>query len=349
MPEKQQEKPLESIVKDPSSLKDTSFEVSLRPLTLQEYIGQQPIKQNLSVFIQAARGRKEPLGHVLLYGPPGLGKTTLAHIIGREMNVNVRTTSGPAIERAGDLAAILTNLQSHDVLFIDEIHRLPRIVEEVLYPAMEDRAIDVVLGKGPGARSVRLELPHVTIIGATTRLSLLSSPLRDRFPHVFRLNFYTPEEMESIVKRSSRILSVNVDHASVSEIARRSRSTPRIANNLLRAIRDYAEVQNNGHITTQLCQHALGHLDIDSRGLDGMDRRVLQTIIEQFSGGPVGIGTLSAAISEEQETIEDVVEPFLIQCGLLQRTPRGRIATPQTYHHLGKLPPQGSFFDLAHP
>lgn len=329
----------QSIVKDQKSTKDSSLESNLRPKELEEYIGQKQTKQNLRVFVQAAKKRKESLGHVLLYGPPGLGKTTLAHIAGREMGANVRVTSGPAIERAGDLAAILTNLKPGDVLFIDEIHRLPRVVEEVLYPAMEDRAIDIVMGKGPGARSVRLELPNITIIGATTRLSLLSSPLRDRFRHVFRLNFYTHDEMQHIVRRSSGILGVNVDDVSVIEIASRARSTPRIANNLLQAVRDFAEVQNDGVVTKDLCEHALKNLDIDAIGLDAIDRRVLETIVENFSGGPVGISTIAASISEERETLEDVVEPFLIQRGLLQRTPRGRVATQQTYQHLGVTPP----------
>lgn len=334
-----------SLVKDQTSLKNSSLEVTLRPQKLSDYVGQEQIKQNLRVFMEAAKKRSEPMGHVLLYGPPGLGKTTLAHILGQEMDTNVRVTSGPAIERAGDLAAILTNLQSGDVLFIDEIHRLPRIVEEVLYPAMEDRAIDIVMGKGPGARSVRLELPVVTIVGATTRLSLLSSALRDRFRHVFRLQFYTREEMEAIVQRSAELLEVEIENPALIEIASRSRSTPRIANNLLQAVRDFAQVQNNGRISMELCEHALQNLDIDSLGLDAIDRRVLEIIVANFSGGPVGIGTLAAAISEERETIEDVVEPFLIQRGLLQRTPRGRVATRQTYTHLGMTPPaQHSLF-----
>ena len=314
---------------------DAVAETSLRPKRLSEYIGQHRVKETLSIFIEAALARGEPLDHMLLYGPPGLGKTTLATIIGAEMGVNVRITSGPAIERPGDLVSILTNLKPGDVLFIDEIHRLSRIVEEVLYPAMEDFAVDIVLGKGPAARSMRLSLPRFTLVGATTRLALLTSPLRDRFGAVFRLEYYDEEAMTEIVNRSARILGVPMRDDGAIEIATRSRGTPRVANRLLKRARDYAEVRANGEIDRVVANDAMTMLDVDELGLDEVDRKIMAAIVDKFDGGPVGIDTLAAATSEESDTIMDVYEPYLIQLGFLQRTPRGRIVTERAYRHLG--------------
>ena len=319
---------------------DEPFETSLRPRRLAEYIGQNKVKDNLKISIAAAQQRGEPLDHVLLYGPPGLGKTTLANIIAAEMGVSVRTTSGPAIERPGDLAAILTNLQQDDVLFIDEVHRLARAVEEILYPAMEDWALDLVLGKGPGARSMRLALPRFTLIGATTRYAMMSPPLRDRFGSVYRLDFYDADAIVQIVARSARLLEVELDEGGTREIARRSRGTPRVANRLLKRVRDFAQVMADGAITTEIAKEALTRLEIDELGLDEVDHKVLLTVIEKFNGGPVGLDTIAAAISEEADTIMDVYEPYLLQLGFLQRTPRGRVVTKAAYEHLG-LPPHG--------
>ena len=319
---------------------DVALDTSLRPRRLDEYVGQDKVKENLRIAVAAAQQRGEPLDHVLLYSPPGLGKTTLANIIATEMGVSIRTTSGPAIERPGDLAAILTNLQQDDVLFIDEVHRLARAVEEILYPAMEDWALDLVLGKGAGARSMRLALPHFTLIGATTRYAMLSPPLRDRFGAVYRLDFYETEAIAQIVSRSARILEVSLDSAGRDEIARRSRGTPRVANRLLRRVRDYAQVMADGAITAEVAQEALSRLEIDKLGLDEVDHKVLQTIIGKFNGGPVGLDTIAAAISEEADTIMDVYEPYLLQLGFLHRTPRGRVATRAAYEHLG-VPPHG--------
>ncbi|MFA6822570.1 MAG: Holliday junction branch migration DNA helicase RuvB [Geobacter sp.] len=320
---------------------DFQFDATLRPRTLDDYIGQEKIRANLRLFIEAARGRNEALDHVLLYGPPGLGKTTLANIVASEMGVNIKSTSGPVIERPGDLAAILTNLEAHDVLFIDEIHRLSHVVEEILYPAMEDFQLDIIIGQGPSARSIKLDLPRFTLVGATTRAGLLSSPLRDRFGVISRLEFYTHEELAVIVTRSARILGMGIDQAGALELARRSRGTPRIANRLLRRVRDYAQVRADGAITLSVVQETLRLLEIDEMGFDQMDRMILLTIIDKFGGGPVGLDTIGAAIGEESDTIEDVYEPFLIQNGFLNRTPRGRTATPAAYRHFGRLEPQG--------
>jgi holliday junction DNA helicase RuvB len=318
---------------------DRSFDLSLRPRSMAEFIGQPKVKENLKIFMSAAQKRQEPLEHVLLHGPPGIGKTTLAHIIGVEMKVNVRVTSGPAIERAGDLGAILTNLEDGDILFIDEIHRLNRVIEEVLYPAMEDYVLDIVVGKGPSARTLRLDLPKFTLIGATTRVHLLSSPLRDRFGNIYRLDFYNPSDIELIVRRSAAILGVQVDAPALSEIARRARRTPRVANRLLKRVRDYAQVKAAGVITLPVAVAALNALEIDAEGLDQTDRQILTVIIEKFKGGPVGLNTIAAAISEDQTTLEDVYEPYLMQIGLLARTPRGRVVTESGYRHVGKTPP----------
>lgn len=314
---------------------DDIDEVSLRPKKLDEYIGQSKVKSNLNVFIEAARRRNEALDHVLLYGPPGLGKTTLASIISSEMGVNLRITSGPAIEKAGDLAAILTNLSTHDVLFIDEIHRLNRSVEEILYPAMEDYALDIIIGKGPSARSIRLDLPKFTLIGATTRAGLLTAPLRDRFGVINKLEMYTADELKHIVKRSAGILNIELDEKGAFEIARRSRGTPRIANRLLKRVRDFAQVIGSGKIDLKVAKHALDALEVDEIGLDGVDRNMLLSIITKFSGGPVGLDTLAASIGEDSGTIEDVYEPFLIQLGYINKTPRGRMATKNAYVHFG--------------
>jgi Holliday junction DNA helicase RuvB len=318
-----------------SKPEDFETENYLRPSRLEDYIGQEKVKETISIFIEAALGRGEALDHVFLFGPPGLGKTTLANIIANEMGVNIRVTSGPAIERAGDLAAILTNLAAGDILFIDEVHRLSRVVEEVLYPAMEDFAIDIVIGKGPGARSLRLDLPRFTLVGATTRAGLLTSPLRDRFGVLSRLEFYHPEELSAIVKRSAKILGVEITEDGALEIAGRSRGTPRIANRLLKRVRDYAQVRAEGIINLEVAIAALNFLEVDQLGLDHSDRLLLKTIIEKFRGGPVGLDTLAAATSEEADTIEDVYEPYLIQLGMLSRTPRGRIVTARAYQHLG--------------
>jgi len=323
------------------------MENSLRPRSLDEYVGQEKAKGNLRIFIDAARQRGEALDHVLLYGPPGLGKTTLANIIACEMGVNIKSTSGPVIERPGDLAAILTNLEAHDVLFIDEIHRLSHVVEEILYPAMEDFQLDIIIGQCPSARTIKLDLPKFTLVGATTRAGLLSSPLRDRFGVISRLEFYTDDELAFIVRRSARILTIGIAEEASLELARRSRGTPRIANRLLRRVRDFAQVLGDGTITEKIVKESLKLLEVDEMGFDNMDRTVLLTIIDKFGGGPVGLDTLAAAICEESDTIEDVIEPFLIQQGFLNRTPRGRVATRAAYLHFGRIAPevpQGTLF-----
>ncbi len=340
---------MERIVSGKPKEEDILLDRTLRPRRLAEYLGQERVKDNLKIAIAAAQGRGEPLDHVLLYGPPGLGKTTLAHIIAAEMRVSIRTTSGPAVERPGDVAAILTSLKDEDVLFIDEIHRLSRAVEEVLYLAMEEFALDIVIGKGPGARSLRLNLPHFTIIGATTRFAMLSPPLRDRFGMVYRLDFYDSEAIAAIIRRSARILAIEAEEVGVGEIARRARGTPRVANRLLKRVRDYAQVMAEGVITEKVALEALSRLEVDQLGLDELDHKVLRTIIEKFDGGPVGLDTIAASISEEADTIMDVYEPYLLQLGFLERTPRGRVATRHAYEHLG-LPyqkgPQTTLFSL---
>jgi Holliday junction DNA helicase RuvB len=322
---------------------DLTMDLNLRPRSLDEFIGQDKIKENLRIFIKAAIQRKEPLDHVLLCGPPGLGKTTLSHIISGELKVNIKTTSGPVMERPGDLAAILTNLSDLDILFIDEIHRLPRIVEEVLYPAMEDYQLDIIIGQGPNARTLKLNLPKFTLIGATTRTGLLTSPLRDRFGVIIRLEFYNPEELKMIVHRSSLILKISIDDAAAYEIAKRSRGTPRIANRLLKRIRDFAQVLGDGKINLEITRSSLESLEVDEKGLDEMDRKLLLTIIEKFNGGPAGIDAISSSLREDKETIEDVYEPYLLQEGLLERTPRGRVATKNAFTHLKREAPRGLF------
>lgn len=330
----------ERIVRYEAESEELNFEQTLRPGSLKQYIGQSKVKENLQVFIEAAKMRQETLDHVLLYGPPGLGKTTLATIIANEMGVNIKTTSGPAIERPGDLAAVLTSLQPGDVLFIDEIHRLPRTIEEVLYPAMEDFCLDIVLGKGPEARSVRLDLPPFTLVGATTRAGSLSAPLRDRFGVLCRLEYYTEEQLQSIVIRTAEIMQTEMHESAALEIARRSRGTPRIANRLLRRVRDFAQVKGTGDITMELAQSSLELMQVDRLGLDHIDHKLLLGIIEKFRGGPVGVETIAASIGEEAATIEDVYEPYLLQIGFLQRTPRGRMATYSAYEHFGMELPQ---------
>jgi Holliday junction DNA helicase RuvB len=324
------------IIEPEQNNEDVQLDRSLRPVRFEDFVGQDRIKDNLRVFIDAAKGRAEALDHVLFCGPPGLGKTTLAHIIAHELGVGIKSTSGPVLERAGDLAAILTNLQNRDVLFIDEIHRLNRVVEEILYPAMEDFQLDIIIGQGPGARSIKLDLPNFTLVGATTRTGLLTSPLRDRFGVIDRLSFYSPEELQKVIQRSSALLRTSIDPAAADEIARRSRGTPRIANRLLRRVRDFAQVQGDGSISQKIVQNAMKRLEVDEKGFDHMDRRLLLTIIDKFEGGPVGLETLAAALNEERDTIEDVYEPFLIQEGFLDRTPRGRQATRLAYEYFGR-------------
>lgn len=325
----------ERIVSTGETNADTEIEYTLRPKILSEYIGQTKAKENLKVFIEAAKMRGEPLDHVLLYGPPGLGKTTLAGIIANEMGVNIRITSGPAIEKPGDLAALLTNISQDDILFVDEIHRMSRSVEEILYPAMEDYALDIIIGKGPSARSIRLDLPKFTLIGATTKAGALAAPLRDRFGVISRLEMYKPNELKTIIKRSASILNIDIDDEGASEIARRSRGTPRIANRLLKRVRDFAQLSQDGVISKELADHALNKMEIDDHGLDAIDKRMLLTVINQYGGGPVGVETLAATIGEETDTIEDVYEPYLMQIGFINRTPRGRVVTPSAYEHFG--------------
>lgn len=326
----------------PKSPNEEAIERALRPQRLADYVGQARVREQLALFIEATRQRSEALDHVLLFGPPGLGKTTLAHILARELGVNLRQTSGPVLERPGDLAALLTNLERNDVLFIDEIHRLSPVVEEILYPALEDYQIDIMIGEGPAARSIKLDLQPFTLVGATTRAGMLTNPLRDRFGIVSRLEFYTAPELATIVKRSAGLLHVEIDEHGAFEIARRSRGTPRVANRLLRRVRDFAQVKSNGQVTRELADQALTMLDVDREGFDVMDRKLLEAIIEKFDGGPVGLDNLAAAIGEAKDTIEDVLEPYLIQQGFLQRTPRGRIATASAYTHFGKIPPSSS-------
>lgn len=342
---------MDRIVSAKTRGEDDTLDRSLRPKKLTDYIGQDKVKNNLGIAMAAARGRDETLDHVLLYGPPGLGKTTLAYIIASEMGVNIRITSGPAIERPGDLAAIITNLNKGDILFIDEIHRLSRVVEEVLYPVMEDYALDIIIGKGPGAKSVRLNIPHFTLVGATTRYALLSSPMRDRFGAVYRLDFYNEDSIKIIITRSAKLLGIQAEDTGLNEIAKRARGTPRVANRLLKRVRDYAEVKAKGIITRNVALEALAMLEVDTIGLDEVDHRILRTIIEKFSGGPVGLDTIAASISEEADTVMDVYEPYLLQLSFLERTPRGRVATHLAYNHLGLAFPnnqveQPTLFDL---
>ncbi len=329
----------ERIIEPEQNDEDVQLDRSLRPVRFEDFVGQDRIKENLRVFIEAAKGRREALDHVLFCGPPGLGKTTLANIIAHELGVGIKSTSGPVLERAGDLAAILTNLQERDVLFIDEIHRLNRVVEEILYPAMEDFKLDLIIGQGPGARSIKLDLPNFTLVGATTRTGLLTSPLRDRFGVIDRLAFYSTDELKTIVQRSADLLQTKIDAAAAAEIARRSRGTPRIVNRLLRRVRDFAQVEGDGGITRELVESSMTRLEVDEKGFDHMDRRLMLTIIDKFEGGPVGLETLAAALSEEKDTLEDVYEPFLIQEGFLDRTPRGRQATRLAYEYFGRKKP----------
>ncbi|MFA6429982.1 MAG: Holliday junction branch migration DNA helicase RuvB [Patescibacteria group bacterium] len=327
---------------------EQTFDTALRPKTLAEFIGQPKLKENLRIFLEAAKGRSEPCEHMLFYGPPGLGKTSLSHVIAHEMSANIKVTSGPALERVGDLAAILTNLEQGDILFIDEIHRMNKSIEEVLYPAMEDFALDIVIGKGPTARTLRLDLKRFTLIGATTRLSLLTAPLRDRFGMTAHLDFYEVEEMRQILERSASLLNMETANDALLQIAGRSRRTPRVGNRLLKRVRDYAQVMAGGILTTDVVERALSSLDIDTRGLDDSDRRILRTLIDKFRGGPVGLATLAASSAEEIETLEEVIEPFLLQEGLLARTPRGRVATDHAYQHLGFTPPtRQGILDIA--
>ncbi|MCL2760438.1 MAG: Holliday junction branch migration DNA helicase RuvB [Desulfuromonadales bacterium] len=338
---------MERLIAPETTLDELITETSLRPHSLDEYIGQEKIKGNLRIFVEAAKKRNEALDHVLLYGPPGLGKTTLANIIASEMGVNIKSTSGPVIERPGDLAAILTNLEAHDVLFIDEIHRLSHVVEEILYPAMEDFQLDIIIGQGPSARTIKLDLPKFTLVGATTRTGLLSSPLRDRFGVISRLEFYTDEELALITRRSAHILNITIKEDASIELARRSRGTPRIANRLLRRVRDFAQIMSDGIITSEVVKKSLALLEVDDLGFDQMDRTVLLTIIDKFGGGPVGLETIAAAVCEASDTIEDVIEPFLIQQGFLNRTPRGRVTTKSAYLHFNRIAPdipQGQLF-----
>ncbi len=331
----------ERLISAAASREDDAVDRAIRPKTLKDYVGQPAVHEQMEIFIHAARQRREALDHVLIFGPPGLGKTTLAHIIANELGVNLRQTSGPVLEKPGDLAALLTNLEPHDVLFVDEIHRLSPVVEEVLYPALEDYQLDIVIGEGPGARSIKLDLPPFTLVGATTRAGLLTSPLRDRFGIVQRLEFYSTDDLAAIVRRSAGILSLEIDNDGAQEIARRSRGTPRIANRLLRRVRDYAQVKADGKVSAQVADAAMDMLHVDKHGFDLMDRKLLLAIIEKFDGGPVGVDSLAAAISEERGTIEDVLEPFLIQQGFLQRTSRGRMATRNAWLHFGLQPPRG--------